>query len=314
MPLSVALQSRHEHRRRQALWWKLGAAMAILATVLPVLATACGVAADNNAPTISVVVTMWPLAQMASLIGGTKVTVTDLATPGSDPRHIPATPAVTGELAGAAVIVDVGGGYQPGLEGAIATSGHARVVSLAELLGGSDPAIWLNPQTMRRALPFVTDAMASANPAAASTYRNGARDFDQTLNSLNIDYTTTLEDCARRTFVTTDNAFGSMATTYGVVNKALPAITTPGGATAVTNAVSLLRASSNSPVFDETITDNTVLDQAAAIVGIKVKPIDTLIGPPPGGWPTGASYFSLMESDLTTLGHGLQCSQTAGRS
>jgi len=58
-----------------------------LAVALASLGAACGASPDTNAPTLNVVTTAWPLAQMVSLIGGAKVAVTDLRLRASTPAR-----------------------------------------------------------------------------------------------------------------------------------------------------------------------------------------------------------------------------------
>lgn len=297
--------------------WRAGSWRRCLTALIAVVlvSSGCGGTSDANAPQLSVVATMWPLAQMVSMIGGDKVTVTDLTTPGTNPRQAPVNPVVQAQLGQAAFIVEVGDGYQPALEAAIAGAGHhARVLALHPAVGGPSPALWLDPPLMTKAVQAVTDTLAQLNPAAAVSYRNGARDFDQTLRSLDIDYRSTLSGCVHPTLVTADDTFAGLAARYALVNKpinpepsATPNAAAPPDAAAVDGAVSTIRASGAGTVFDETLADNRLIDAAASAAGVHRKTLDTLSGPPPGGWPSGADYFSLMESNLAQLTNALKC-------
>jgi len=221
------------------------------------------------------------------------------------------TTVVRNQLAGAGLVAEVGGGYQPALEGAISAAGlRAAVLELYPTVGGRVPQFWLDPERMADSVRLVADQLARLNPAAASVYRDKARDLEQSLKALSIDYRTTLSDCSLHTMVTTDAQFDDAADRYGISDHALAtlATTTPG----VVAAVSTIRAARVSVIFDETLADNTLTDQAAAVARVRRETLDTISGPPAGGWPAGSTYQSLMESNLTRLARGLQCVPAGG--
>jgi ABC-type Zn uptake system ZnuABC Zn-binding protein ZnuA len=60
-------------------------------------------------------------------------------------------------------------------------------------------------------------------------------------------------------------------------------------------------------LFTEPWVDNTAVETLAGQTHRQVRDLDTLLGPPAGGWPAGATYINLMEANLGTLNNALGC-------
>jgi zinc transport system substrate-binding protein len=279
------------------------------AVSLALLVSGCGgvggaSATPSGAPTLTVVTGVYPLAQAVSEIGQGRVNVIDLAPAGANPAALTLTPAQINQAHAAGVVVEVGDGYQPAL--AAATAGQANVVSLLPALGGSDPDVWLDPTLMQKAAKLIGAAMIKADPAGKSNIANGEADFNDELESISIDYEQTLSDCPDNTIVTPDNAFTRTAGQFGFTDLVVGASNTPSAAE-VAAAAKAIRNTDAVTVFSEPWTANAVALDAAAADHVKVRSIDTLAGPPPGGWPSGTTYFDLIEQDLGSIKDALQC-------
>jgi zinc transport system substrate-binding protein len=280
------------------------------AAIVAMVAAASGAAgcssslprAVNEAPVLSVATGLWPLEQAATLIGGDKVAVDDVVPAGDDPLHYRPTAADTRVLAGAGLVLLVGGGFQPALEAAAAGAPH--VARLEATLGASDPYLWLDPATMGRMVTAVTDAMAAANPAAAALYRRNADGLKAQVQSLGIDFASTLSACPGTEIVTPDPALTAVASANGLTDLVVAGSPSPAdidavrGAHAAGRRIALLR---------EPWVSNTGVAQVAAATGLAVHDIDTLAGPPTGGTPAEDTYFAGMEQDLGTIATALGC-------
>lgn len=248
-----------------------------------------------NAPVLQVVTGLYPLAQAATQIGGSKASVTDVVPEGADPRGYQLTPALSTEVGRAELAIEVGRGFQPSFEKA-AASAH-RVVSVLAVAGSSDPYVWLDPAVMQRVVGALATAMEQANPAAARLYQAGARAFDAELESTGIDYQSTLAVCAINVIFTPDGAFADAAHRYGLQDVILDSPQTVGA----------VRNSAATTLFAEPWVSNSLVDQIASETGKKVRTLDTLAGPPAGGWPRQANYVNLLEANLGTLSSALGC-------
>jgi zinc transport system substrate-binding protein len=245
---------------------------------------------------------LFPLAQAVEAIGQNKVSVTDVVPAGSDPFTYQPTPAQRATLENAALVVTMGGGFQPAIEAINAS----HQLQLAPALKVSDAYVWLDPETMTLAVAKLASAMEKADPAAAPLFRNGAQAFSDEVNSTGIDFENTLSTCGRDTFATADGAFTVMARSYGVKNLVLGASADP-TSTEVGSAADQASAAGVNTVFREPWLPTATVTEVAARLSVSIRTLDTLAGAPAGGFPNGANYINLMEANLGALSKALGC-------
>jgi zinc transport system substrate-binding protein len=265
----------------------------------------CGGSVTHSAraePPLEVVTTAFPLAQVVGLIGGGRAHVTDLVPPGSDPFTFRPTPAEDTEIQRAGLFVMAGQSVQPGVSADTATARPRLDVGTVT----SEAYYWLDPQAMRQAIPAIETAMERAGPANAGSFRAGARALEVELDSTGIDYQSTLSTCPRRTLFAADGAFSAVARRYDLDFTALGAVPAPDAATITAESASV-RSAGATTVFAETWVSASTVDAVAAGAGAKVRTLDTLLGPPPGGWPRQANYLNLLEANLGRLNDALGC-------
>ena len=280
---------------------RLGFALRLAWLLLPAaLLPACGAAATSSTvPKITVVTALYPLAQAAEQVGLGAVNVVDLVPPGADPLTYLLSPAQVAQVNQAAVVLQADPTLQPWFSAAVA---RRSVVTISPV--GGDAAVWLSPFQMEAAASQIARALIAANPAGAADYRNGEADFTDQLQSLDVDFQNTLGACTRHVIVTADNAFSLLQSRYGVTDDVI-------GSLATSQAAAEVRGSGATAVFEETWASTTAAQLVASAAGVPVKTLDTLDGVPAGGWPAGATYFSLMEQDLGTLNSALGCPNPA---
>jgi ABC-type Zn uptake system ZnuABC Zn-binding protein ZnuA len=250
-----------------------------------------------------VVTGLYPIAQAAEQIGAGAVTVSDLVPAGSDPRTYHLSPAQEAQIRRARVVILAGAGFQPSLDAA--ASGSSRVLDLQATLSAADPYVWLDPKLMVRAVAAIAATLEAADPVNANVYRSGTRAFSDEVASTGIDYQSTLSVCPRRTIVTADGAFLGMAHSYGLRDQVVGATgTSIGDATTAAQSAALTTA------FSEPFVDAGPVEAVAAAAHLKVRVLDPLTGPPPGGWSSQADYLRLMEVNLGALNSALGCPNT----
>lgn len=256
----------------------------------------------TDAPVLSVVTGLYPLAQAAQAIGGKKAAVTDVVPAGSDPFTWSPTPAQRATITAAGLVVQIGDGFQPGFESA--ATGAARVLTLRHALPGGSPYLWLDPATMGRAVTSMVGAMSAADPKAAALFRSNAEALQAQLSSLGIDYSSTLAACPGSTIVTPDAAFATMAGSYSLHDLQVAGDASPA---AVRATVAAVRRVSAAAVLSQPWVDDTGVAAVARGAGVRLRRVDTLAGAPAGGWPRGSNYFALMEQNLGVISTGLGC-------
>lgn len=273
-----------------------------------VMATGCSSGLPksvSSAPALEVATGLWPLAQAAEGIGGDKVTVLDVVPPGADPLTFRPDAGAAAAIRSAGLVLVVGGGFQPGVEQA--AKGAARVLRLGDQLSTPDPYVWLDPATMERVVTAMTDAMAAANPPAAALYKRNAAGLQSEIQSLGIDFSSTLATCPGTTIVTPDGAFSGLAAAYGLEDRVVgPA---PDAAT-VAAIGALIRSGRAVGLFSETWADNRGVSRVAAAAGVAIHPLATLAGVPTSGTARENTYLNRMEEILATISGPLGCSSS----
>jgi zinc transport system substrate-binding protein len=271
--------------------------------VAPLAAAGCSAsAAPPPAPLINVVATNYPLAQLVTQLGGNRVRVTDLAAGAPDDRTVAPTPAQVAQLQKAALVVEIGGGYQPAVEKAAGAG--PRVVPLRSPAGG-DPQFWLDPALMARAVAPVERALTRLDPAGRRVYANGAQAFRALLSTLSIDYQETLSDCQARVFVAPDRAFAPVMTAAAIGLLVLRPGASPA---ALATATATVRNDALPTIFSEPPLNDPAIAAVARRAPARVRPLDTMDGPLLPRQPGQDTYYSRMGTDLGWLASGLQCS------
>ena len=258
---------------------------------------------------LTVVTSLYPLAQAVSEVGGSQVRVIDLARSGVDPATMPVDPQERREIQGASLVVDIGDGFQPAVESA--ATGARRTLALLPALGGTNPYIWLDPVLMEKAAPLIGNALSRAEPAARSVFATGAEDLESEASSLDIDFQNSFAVCPDTTFVTSNDAFARMAARYGLTDHAVGTTSQP-DAREVRAASSAITASRTGTAFSEPYVNDVLISAAAQAAGAKEAALSTLETPPPSGSRAEVSYSNQMENDLHTLTDALQCPTDTG--
>jgi ABC-type Zn uptake system ZnuABC Zn-binding protein ZnuA len=290
---------------------RLRTCSALLAAGLVLTGAACSGASGGTVqarrPTLRVVTGLYPLAQAIQQIGQSAVSVTDIVPSGADPRSYHLTALQVAEVRAAPLVVVIGGGFQPSLESAAA--GSPRVLRLGAALATADSYVWLDTDLMQRAATLMAAAMQQADPTAGRTYRAGAAAFSASVESTGIDYQSTLSVCPRRTIVTPDAAFAGMARRVGLTDQVVGTSTSPDPAHVEAQAAAA-GAADVTTAFAEPFVPDATVRAVARSARLKIRTLDPLTGPPPGGWPRQANYLRLMEANLGALSAALGCPDT----
>jgi ABC-type Zn uptake system ZnuABC Zn-binding protein ZnuA len=245
---------------------------------------------------------VYPLAQLVSYIGAGEVHVVDLAGPGEQPQDLVLGPSQRAQVRSAGLVIDVGDGYQPAVEAA-AKSARRHLSVLPAVSAQAQPyEFWLDPYLMAKAAMVIETSLAAADPSAAQQFQNGSRDFQAVAGSIESDFESTFTQCNSSYFVTADDAFGRMATSFELVDV-------PVSSSGVSAAVGTLKVRDLPAVFSEVGVRSSTLSQVARRAGVNVKSLDPMeLAPSPTG--VAQSYFAAMEQNLTAMEGPLACDTT----
>ena len=125
---------------------------------------------------------------VATQIGGRYVHVVSVeSNPNTDPHTYEVSPSVAGSVAGAALVIQNGVGYDSYINRIESASPdpHRKVIDVQTLMGLPDatpnPHLWNDPRTMPVVAKAIGDDLAALDPAHAATFRAKVASFDASL-------------------------------------------------------------------------------------------------------------------------------------
>jgi zinc transport system substrate-binding protein len=263
--------------------------------------------APSSSAAIDVVAAFYPLAEVATEVGGGRVRVTNKTPPGTEPHDLELTPKQVDLIEGADVVVYLGRHFQPALAEAAKRSKGEKVDALPE--DPTDPHVWLDPVRMAAIVDRVAAALAKADPTAASTYDANAAAYKGGLASLDAEFAAGLKGCARTRIVTAHEAFGYLATRYDLTQTAITGLSPESepDPKRLAELADEVKADGTTTVFTETLVSPKVADTLAREAGVATAVLNPLEGLTPDEVKAGQSYVTVMRSNLATLRTALGC-------
>ena len=300
----------------------IGAVTGVLALlVAAVLVSGAGDQAAARPGRLDVVATTTQAADLVRNVAGGRADVVQLLAPNADPHDYEVRPRDMKALSRAGLVVRSGGDVDDWLTGALDGVGQgAPVVTLIDQVptlrgpDGVDPHWWQDPRNAERAVAAIRDALVSADPAHAATYRAAASRYESRLQALDSAVARCLAavPAAERRLVTTHDALGYYAHRYGIriVGAVIPSLSTAGQPSSgeLSALVRTIRAQGVHAVFAEQSVNPKVEAAIAAESGATVgRPLWADALGPPGS--DGATYIDSIEANSRALVQGF----TAGR-
>jgi zinc/manganese transport system substrate-binding protein len=187
----------------------------VAAVVMPVGAVA------GELP-IAVVAAEGFYGEVATAIGGDRVTVETVAiSPDADPHDFAPPPSVARAVADAEVVIMNGLEYDHWMEGLLeASPDDDRVVlDVAALVGaqeGGNPHLWYDPRAVPALAGALTATLSAADPDGAGQYQSRFNDYAASLQELNQKIETIRDRYAGTEVAASEPVFGLMADALGL--------------------------------------------------------------------------------------------------
>jgi zinc transport system substrate-binding protein len=295
----------------------------ILGLGLGVSLQACGDEAGNGSDErVSLVASFYPLAFVAERIGGDCVEVTNLTPPGIEPHDAELSPDAVESVATADVVLYLGGGFQPAIEDAVRdASGEAvdlvAVVSTTPAEGEEaaeglivDPHVWLDPGRFAQIAEATADVIDRAGAAGSCDVAGAAESLRADLESLDDDFRTSLGGCERDLIVTNHDAFGYLASAYGLRQEAIAGLEpeTEPDARRMAELIELVEREGVTTILTEELIAPDVAETLADGAGVDTAVLYTIEGLSDEESAASEDYISLMRKNLETLRVALACS------
>lgn len=297
--------------------------MTALGMVLASLAASCsgpGPRISGDPGGVQVTASLYPLAYAASRVGGRCVEVTDLTPAGVEPHDLELTFDDVTAIAGADLVVYLGGGFQPAVEDAIGQAEGTPLDLLGEIdtsAGGPqvqqepvvDPHVWLDPASFAAIVPGLAASLERVAPNADCDFEANGRALAEDLHALDAAFEEGLGQCEQTTLVTDHAAFGYLASAYGLRQESISGLEpdaepTPGR---LAELADFVRREAIPTIFSEETGSPAVVETLAAEAGAGTAILSTLETLTPQQIEAGQDYGSVMRSNLETLMAGLAC-------
>lgn len=200
---------------------------------------------SRAAPTFKVASFSTVLTEVAEKVGGGHVAVAGLIKPGIDPHEYQPTPGDLAQASDAKVILISGKGLENYLDKLQQVTGGnvevlvvgddlpSRTLKPEEQTGNADapvvdPHWWNSVPNMSRATEVVADNFARLDPAHAADYQRNASAYRADLSALDKELRRKIAQLPRdrRILITSHDAFGYFAATYGFTIDSIEGVTT----------------------------------------------------------------------------------------
>lgn len=277
---------------------------------------------------LTVAAAFYPLQFVAQEVGGDHVNVIALASPGVEPHDLELSPSAVRQLDSADLVLYLSD-FQPAVDDAIDSTGAkgfdaASAVTLLPAEHGdhadegdnededhddhdhgiNDPHFWLDPTLLATYATAVGEQFAALDPANADTYTANANALVDTLNGIDTDYSSGLEQCTRTDIVTSHEAFGYLAARYGLEQIGIAGIdpeTEPSPARLL-EIRDVVKETGTTTIFTESLINTAVADSIAHDTGATtavLDPIESVLD--------DDDYATVMARNLETLRTALGC-------
>ena len=319
------MQNPHPNR---AVVRRFRAGVAVLALMLAMAACSDPVS-DDAEGRIKVAAAFYPLQFITERIGGQRVDVTNLTSPGTEPHDLELTPQQAAELQKAGLVVYLAG-FQPSIDDAIDNDAKDKAFDVAtvEPLSdappgaeeedadgagekhaneGKDPHVWLDPHRLAAIGDKLADRLAAVDTAHADEFRTRATELRAELVALDKEYSAGLQNCQRHEIVTSHAAFGYLAARYKLEQIPITGLSPEAEPTPehVAQVAALARQKGVTTIFFETLVSPEIAETVATEIGAKAEVLDPIEGLKPGSADT---YLTVMRGNLTQLRTALGCS------
>lgn len=238
-----------------------------------------------HAAPLKVVASFSILGDIAQEIGGDKITITTLVGPNGDAHVYEPKPADAVAMTEANLVLVNGLGFEGFIERLAKTSASsAQIITVStgvtpligegEDAGKNDPHAFQSIPNVRLYVKNIVAALCVADAADCETFKTNAGAYDAKLAALDSDVRAAIASIpeAKRTIITSHDAFGYFGHEYGLKFLAPEGISTDSEASAagVAALVDQMKSSKASALFVENISDPRLIKQISEETGIKI--------------------------------------------
>ena len=260
-------------------------ALAVLSAALATPALAQNKSDDRPADKLQVVATFSILADLVNNVGGDRVAVAALVGANGDAHVYQPTPSDAKTLADAKLVFVNGLGFEGWLNRLVKASGTRAPTVVAtkgvkprrmeeDIHSEIDPHAWQSVANARIYVGNIRDGLIAADPAGKASYEANASTYLARLDALDSEVRAAIAKIPpeRRRIITTHDAFGYFAASYGMAFIAPQGVSTEAEVSArdVARIITQIRKQKIPAVFLENVTDKRLLERIGAESGARI--------------------------------------------
>jgi zinc/manganese transport system substrate-binding protein len=259
------------------------------------------------------------LADFVRNVGGDRIDVVTLVGPDADAHAFAPTPAHARTVAEANLILVNGLGFEGWITRLIKAAGSSAAVVTAtsgikplkmdeQKQGHShsttDPHAWQSVGNAKIYIGNIRDALMKADPAGKQIYEANAKAYAEKLDALETEVRAAVAriPADRRRIITSHDAFGYFAASYGVqfIAPAGASTETEASARDVARIITQIKTQKIPAVFLENVSSARLMEQIARETGAKIggKLYSDALSGPDGPAPT---YIDMMRHNIRQL-------------
>jgi zinc transport system substrate-binding protein len=266
---------------------------------------------------LKVAASIFPLAHFAEKAGGELVDVKLIMSAGNDPHTFEPGPSDLRAVYGAEVFIFHGAGLDSWAEriekdlvkNGIITVEISKMPPFDSSLASGDPHDWLDPVLAMREVEIIRDALAGADPANADIYKRNAAAYKAFLQRLDEEFRSSLRECGKRDIIVTHNAFGYLASRYGIRIHSIMGLTTEEEPSArrLVKIIRLARRLGIKFIFYEKLVSPRYAKMVAEETGGSLLVLDPAATLTREEMAEDVSYLSIMRGNLEVLKKAMEC-------
>ena len=285
---------------------------------------------------LEVVASFYPLAEVATRVGGSHVRVVNLTPVGAEPHDVELTTRQVDRIEDADVVLYLGKGFQPSVATTAAKrrAGSIDLLERVDLQGSppsgeeeheandsaragedtheddqADPHFWLNPVLMVQAVGAIADALAQSAPDRAEEFRGNARAYALQLSELDAEFERGLAACDRREIVTSHAAFFYLAERYRLRQLPIAGLSPDAepDARRIADLSDTIKEKGVTVVFYEENVPPEIAETLAREAGVSTAVLSPLEGLTKEQTAAGKDYLAVMRDNLAALRSALGC-------
>ena len=230
---------------------------------------------------LDVVASFSILGDFVRNVGGDRVNVTTLVGPNGDVHVYTPAPADAKKIADAKLVVINGLGLEGWLPRLVQSAGSKAPIIIAakgitplKIGSAADPHAWQSVANAKIYVANIRGALDAVDPADAEVFRANAERYLAKLDALDREVRLAVAQIpeSRRKVISTHDAFGYFAASYGIAFIAPLGVSTESEASArdIAGIITQIRHSNIPAVFLENVSDDRLIRRIAAETGARI--------------------------------------------